>query len=156
MNGSSQWDGSSPALFLLGFLVFLGSVLLFFLDLVRGVDVLRSMGANAIGAALLMAWAAHDTLFDPDSEVATAGGAAGTALLLYGLYLFAAGVLVGATGLFFHDRAVLGGWYLGLAVVATVVGFVIFPRGAVLDEESSNGERAGESTDSGESPSESQ
>jgi hypothetical protein len=150
MTGSSQWDGSSPALFLLGFLVFLGSALLFL------VDVLRSMGANAIGAALLMAWAAHDTLFDPNSEVATAGGAAGTALLLYGLYLFAAGVLVGATGLFFHDRAVLGAWYLGLAVVATVVGFVIFPRGAIVDDESSNGVEAGESTDGRDSASESQ
>lgn len=156
MTGSSQWDGSSPALFLVGFLVFLGSALLFLVDLARGADVLRSMGANAIGAALLMAWAAHDTLFDPNSEVATAGGAAGTALLLYGLYLFAAGVLVGATGLFFHDRAVLGAWYLGLAVVATVVGFVIFPRGAIVDDESSNGEGAAESTDSGESASESQ
>lgn len=134
MTADDQRDGSSPVLFLGGLLVFLGSGVLFLVDLVRGVGVLRSIGANAIGAAILTAWAAHDTLFDPDSDVATAGGAAGTALLLYGLYLLGTGAVVGVTGLLFHDRAVLGAWYLALAAAATVLGFLIFPTGTVVDE----------------------
>jgi hypothetical protein len=133
-----DWDGSSPWLFLLGLVVFLGSAVLFVVNLVRGVDVLRAIGANGLGTALLIAWAAHDTLRNPDSEVGTPGGAAGTALLLYGLYLFGSGLVIAVTGLF-HDHWRLGLIYLGLAVVTVVLGYAIFPTGAVLSEESDEG-----------------
>jgi F0F1-type ATP synthase assembly protein I len=139
MSDDYRWEGGSPWLFLVGLLLFLGSGLLFLTDLIRGVDVLRGIAANAAGAALLMAWAAYDTLFDPDSEVATRGGAAGTALLLYGLYLLIAGVVIGATGLLFHEYAALGPWYLGLAVVAVVVGFSVFPTEAVVERNRNTG-----------------
>jgi hypothetical protein len=123
---------------LLGLVVFLGSAVLFVVNLVRGVDVLRAIGANGLGTALLIAWAAHDTLRNPDSEVGTPGGAAGTALLLYGLYLFGSGLVIAVTGLF-HDHWRLGLIYLGLAVVTVVLGYAIFPTGAVLSEESDEG-----------------
>ena len=134
MSDDATWDGGSPWLFLVGLVLFLGSGLLFAADMIRGVDVFRGVAANALGAALLMAWAAHDTLHDPGSEVATRGGAAGTALLLYGLYLLVAGVVIGATGLLFHAYARLALWYLGLAVAAVVVGFLVFPTETVVDE----------------------
>jgi len=138
---SAEWEGGSPWLFLLGLLVFLGSALLFVVDFARGMDVLRSLVANTVGAALLITWAAHDTLHDPNSEVATAGGAAGTALLLYALYLLGAGVVIAVTG-FFHDRQVLGLLYVAVAFLAAAIGFVIFPRKAVLvdDEADADGD----------------
>ena len=134
MSDDATWDGGSPWLFLVGLVLFLGSGLLFAADAIRGMDAFRGIAANAVGAVLLMAWAAHDTLHDPDSEVATRGGAAGTALLLYGLYLLVAGVVIGATGLLFHAYARLALWYLGLAVAAVLVGFLVFPTEAVVDE----------------------
>jgi len=130
-------DGTTrgaAALFALGLVVFLGSAGLFLFDVARGIDVWRSLGTNAVGAAVLIAWAAQDTLFDPDSEVATRGGALGTALLLYGLYLLGSGVVVAVTSLL-HGRLVLGVGYVGLAAVAIVVGFLVFPTGAVVDAE---------------------
>jgi hypothetical protein len=134
---SGEIRGGSPWVFLFGLVVFLGSAVFFVVDMLRTGAVLRSLGANAAGAAILIGWAAHDTLFDPNSEVETRGGAIGTALLLYGLYLAAAGAIVGATGLVFHDRPILGAWYLGLAVFATLVGFLAFPTEAVVDSEES-------------------
>jgi len=133
MSDDDGRDGSSPWLFLAGLVVFLGSALLFLADLARGVNVLRGIAANAVGAALLIAWAAHDTLYDPNSEVATRGGAAGTALLLYGLYLLLAGAVIGATGFLLHEYTPLALLYLGLAVVAVVVGFLVFPTDAIVD-----------------------
>jgi len=141
---STEWDGASPWLFLLGLLVFLGSAILFVVDFARGVDILRSVAANTVGVVILITWAAHDTLRDPNSEVATVGGAAGTALLLYALYLLAAGIVIAVTGLF-HDRLVLGLLYLAFAFAAATVGFVIFPRGAVLDGE--DGAASGDDAD---------
>lgn len=129
-----DWEGGSPWLFLLGLVVFLGSGLLFVADLIRGIDVLRSVGANAVGAGLLILWAAQDTYSNPDSEVASAGGAIGTALLLYGLYLLGAGAIIAVTGLV-HDRLRLGFVYLGFALAAVAIGFLIFPREAVIDSE---------------------
>lgn len=127
-------DGASPWLFLFGLVLFLGTAALFVVDLVRGVDVVRALLGNAAGAVVLIAWAALDTTRDPDSAVATTGGAAGTALLLYGLYLLGAGVVVAATGLFLHDRLAVGLLSVGLAVVAAVLGYAIFPTGTVLGD----------------------
>lgn len=137
---AEHWEGGSPLVFLAGLVVFLGSILLFLADLFRGIDVLRSVAINALGAGLLIAWAAHDTLYDPDSEVATAGGAAGTALLLYGLYLLIAGVVIAVTS-FFHGRLQLGLGYVGLSVAAIVLGFSIFPTEAIIED---RGEESGE------------
>ena len=134
MAETDDWDGSSPWLFLAGLAVFFGSIVLFVADLIRGVDVLRSIAANGVGTALLIVWAAHDTLLNPDSEVGTPAGAAGTALLLYGLYLLGAGVVIAVTGLI-HDHLQLGFWYLGLAVLAVAIGYFIFPKGAVISAE---------------------
>lgn len=131
----TSWDGSSPWLFFVGALVFTVALVLFVYDLAAGNDVLRGIAANGVGAALLIAWAAHDTLSDPDSEVATTGGAAGTALLLYGLYLFVSGFVIAVTGLLVHDRGGLGLWYVGLAIITVAIGFVIFPTASVIDEE---------------------
>ena len=144
MSDTDGWDGSSPWLFLLGLLIFIGSGLLFTVDLIRGVDVLRSIAANGLGTALLIAWAAHDTLRNPDSEVGSAGGAAGTALLLYGLYLLGSGLVIAVTGLF-HDHGRLGLIYLGLAIVTVILGYAIFPKGAVLSEEADTDEDPAES-----------
>lgn len=133
---TETWEGSSPWLFLLGALIFVGSAILFVYDLLVNNDILRSIVGNALGAILLMAWAAHDTLYDPNSAVATRGGAIGTALLLYGLYLIGAGIVILVTGFVRHGRLVLGVAYVGLALAAILVGFLIFPTEAVIDEKS--------------------
>ena len=147
---AEDWEGGSPWLFLLGLVVFLGSGLLFVADLIRGVDILRAVGANAVGAGLLIAWAAQDTYSNPDSDVASAGGAVGTALLLYGLYLLGAGAIIAVTGLV-HDRLRLGIVFLGFAVVAVLVGFLIFPREAVIDREERAAVDDGDDSDRSES-----
>lgn len=125
-------DGASPWLFLSGLLVFLGSILLFVADLLRGLDILRSVAANTVGAVTLIGWAALDTYRNEESEVATVGGATGTALLLYGLYLLGTGVVIAVTGLFAHDRLTIGLLYLGFAVLSVVLGYAIFPTGTVM------------------------
>lgn len=145
---TTAWQGASPWLFLVGLLVFLGSLVVFLWDLLMGNDVLYSIAVNSIGSAFLIAWAALDTLSDPESEVGTRGGAAGTALLLYGLYLLLAGVVISATGLLFHDRPALGLWYLPLALVSVIVGFLTFPTETVVDDPDDTGEQATADTDS--------
>lgn len=137
----------SPWLFLAGLLFFLGSLVLFVVDLVRGVDVLRAVVVNAASAVVLILWAALDTLSDPDSEVASPGGAAGTALLLYGIYLLFSGSTIAVTGLLFHAHGSLGLLYIGLAIVAVVVGFGIFPRESVVGSEADNSSGKGAEID---------
>lgn len=119
---------ASPWLFLAGLLLFGGSLVLFVADLWRGIDIFRSIAANAVGTVILIGWAAIDTLRDPDSEVDSVGGAAGTALLLYGLYLVLAGAVIAGTALVAHPRLDLGVAYLAFGIFAVVVGFLTFPR----------------------------
>jgi len=145
---SDTWEGGSPLLFLFGLIVFLGSILFFIADLVRGMDVIRGLAVNAAGAGILIAWAAHDTLFDPNSEVATWGGAFGTGLLLYGLYLLLAGVVIGITA-FWHARFSLAVWYVGFALAAIVVGFLIFPNDAIISDAETETEAASANDDGG-------
>lgn len=133
-----EWDGSPAWLFLLGLVVFLATGLLFVADLLRGLSILRSVAGNGVGVALLILWAAHDTLRNPDSVVGTPAGAAGTALLLYGLYLLAAGAAIVFTSLF-HDQFMLGVYYVAIAVAAVVVGFVVFPREGLVTEDQQDG-----------------
>lgn len=139
-----EWDGSPAWLFLLGLVVFLATGLLFVADLLRGLSILRSVAGNAVGVALLILWAAHDTLRNPDSVVGTPAGAAGTALLLYGLYLLAAGAAIVFTSLL-HDQFILGVYYVAIAVAAVVVGFVVFPREGLLTEEQQDDESTADS-----------
>jgi hypothetical protein len=124
----------APLGFLTGALMFAGSVLAFLVDLVTGHGVLRSLLLNAAGAAVLVAWAAGDTLSDPESGVATRAGAAGTGVLLYGLYVLLAGLVVAATTVR-HGRLDLGLALVGAGAVAVLVGAVVFPRETVLPEE---------------------
>lgn len=133
----------SPLAFLLGMVLFLGSILLFVGDILTDHDVLRSIVINALGGAIMILWAAQDTLFDPDSDVSSIGGATGTALLLYGVYLLFAGVVIVGTGIFFHDRTRLGTFYIILAVVATVIGLLIFPTSAIVNDDGPTSEADG-------------
>jgi hypothetical protein len=124
---------TAPLLFLLGLVLFAAGTLAFAADLVTGHGVVRSLLANALGAFLLVGWAARDTLTDPDSAVDSPGGAAGTAILLYGLYLLLAGVIVAVTSVR-HGRLPVGLGLAGAAVALIAVGFLVFPRGAVADD----------------------
>ncbi len=136
--GDERSGGASPFVFLLGLVAFVGSLVAFAADLVTGYDVARSLLVNAASAVVLVWWAGSDTLSDPDSDVTTRSGAAGTGLLLLGIYLLLGAVVVGVTSLV-HDRFDLVPWAAGLGVVAMVVGFLIFPRGSVLSREGETG-----------------
>ena len=129
----SDPDNPSPWGFLLGVAVFLGGAVWFVAAVFADGAVLWALGTNGLGAAVLIAWAGRDSLSDPESAVASVGGAAGTALLLYGLYLFGAGVVLVATAPW-HGQFVVGLLYGSLAVVATLTGFVAFPTDDVGPE----------------------
>ena len=149
-DGSEDDDSSrpvtAPLLFLVGLIAFAGGAVGFLADLATGHDVLRSLLINGSGAGLLVAWAAVDTLADPDARVATPTGAAGTALLLYGLYLVVVGLVVAATT-FRHGRLWLGVGASASGAAGMVVGFVVFPRESVLG---GAGEPVGDETATGE------
>jgi len=138
-SGADDRSGSSepsrpvtaPLLFLVGLIAFAGGGVAFLADLVTGHDILRSLLVNGGGAGLLVTWAAVDTLGDPDARVATATGAAGTALLLYGLYMVVVGLVVAATT-FRHGRLWLGVGMSASGAAGMVVGFLVFPRESVL------------------------
>lgn len=127
---------TAPLLFLLGLVVFVAGTLAFVADLVTGHDVVRSLLANALGAFLLVGWAARDTLADPESAVDSPGGAAGTALLLYGIYLVIAGGVVAVTSVW-HGRLSVALAVGAVAAVLIVVGFLIFPRESVVGDDES-------------------
>lgn len=136
-------DGStSPFLFLVGLVGFVGSLVAFVADLVTGYDVLRSLVVNAVSVAVLVFWAARDTLTDPESSVDSAGGAAGTALLLLGLYLVFGAAVVGVTSLL-HDRFGVVPWAAGAGLLLVVVGFVVLPREAILCADETTADEAG-------------
>lgn len=135
-SGALTTDGTAPFLFLLGLVGFLGSFVAFVADLVTGYGPLRSLLLNAASAALLVWWAATDTLSDPESSVASRSGAAGTGLLLLGLYLVLGAAVVGVTSLI-HDRFDIVPWGAGLGILLGLVGFFVLPRETILtaDEE---------------------
>ncbi len=124
----STADGPSAWWVALGGAIFLGGAGWFVLAVVTGGGVLRALGTNGLGAAVLIAWAGRDALVDSDSEVTSVGGAAGTALLLYGAYLVAAGVVLLATAPW-HGLFVVGLLYGGLGVAAGLVGVFAVPVG---------------------------
>jgi hypothetical protein len=135
---------TAPALFLVGLTAFAGGTVGFLADLVTGHGVLRSLLVNGGGAGVLVTWAAVDTLADPDTRVATATGAAGTALLLYGLYMVVVGLAVAATT-FRHGRLWLGVGMSTSGAAAVLVGFLVFPRESVLGGEAEpTGDERGE------------
>jgi len=118
---------------LLGLVLALGSAMLFAYDLATGRDVLRGVLLNGVGTAVFILWTAYDTPSDPDSAVDTTADALGIALLLYGSYLFVAGVVIVVTGLVAHDQGLLGFLYLALAVVPVVLGFLLAPLGGLIE-----------------------
>jgi hypothetical protein len=141
---------TAPLLFLVGLVAFAGGAVGFLADLVTGHGILRSLLINGGGAGLLVTWAAVDTLGDPDARVATPTGAAGTALLLYGLYMVVVGLVVAATT-FRHGRLWLGVGMSASGAAGMLVGFLVFPRESVLGsvdgpatEEPESGETATE------------
>ncbi|WP_340098950.1 hypothetical protein [Salinibaculum salinum] len=142
-------NGTAPFLFLLGLVGFLGSVVAFFGDLLTGYDILRSLLINAASAALLVWWAATDTLTDPESSVDSRGGAAGTGLLLLGLYLALGAAVVGVTSPV-HDRFDIVPWAAGLGILLVVAGFVVLPRKTILtaDGDDESATTTGEEPDS--------
>ena len=129
--GTGDDRSTAPYLFLLGLLGFVGSLVAFVADLITGFDVVRSLAVNAASVGLLVFWAARDTLTDPESSVDSAGGAAGTALLLLGFYLLVGAAIVGVTSLV-HGRFSVVPWAAGLGVVLVVVGFLVLPRETIL------------------------
>ena len=144
---------TAPLLFLVGLVAFAGSAVAFLADLVTGHDILRSLLVNGGGAGLLVTWAAVDTLDDPDARVATATGAAGTALLLYGLYMVVVGLVVAATT-FRHGRLWLGVGMSASGAAGMLVGFLVFPRESVLSGAGGEGTADGPAADepAGEKP----
>lgn len=128
----STSTAQAPFVFLLGVLLFLVSLAAFVADLVTGHGVVRSLAANAVGVAVLVVWAAYDTLSDPESAVASRDGATGTALLLYGLYLFVAAIVVAVTSLV-HGRTEIALYGAGVGAVFVIVGFVIYPRDTIVE-----------------------
>jgi hypothetical protein len=133
MSQSDDQPARAPFVFLVGLLVVLASVAAFVADLVTGHDIIRTLAANAAGVAVLVTWAAYDTLVDPASTVTSRGGAAGTGMLLCGIYLVAVGVVVAATSVV-HGRLELAVWAGGLGVILVVVGFLAFPGETVTEE----------------------
>lgn len=130
---------ASPLIFLLGAALFVGSLVAFGADLLTGHDITRSIAANGVSALVLVWWAGADTLSDPDSTVDSRSGAAGTGLLLLGLYLLAGAVVVGVTSVV-HDRFGLVPWLAGLGVALVVVGVVVFPRGTLVEAQTDDEE----------------
>jgi hypothetical protein len=110
----------SPWLFLLGVVVFLGSVGLFLYDLVNGNNAVRGIVANAAAAALVVVLAGLETLSDPESHIQTRGEAVRAMLLFFGLYLVAAGAVVLVVGVLGQPdpRLGAGGVAVGGAIVA--------------------------------------
>jgi drug/metabolite transporter (DMT)-like permease len=147
MSQSDDRPARAPVVFLFGLCVVLVSLAAFVADLVTGHDVVRSLAANAAGVAVLVGWAAYDTLVDPTSRVTSRGGAAGTGVLLCGLYLVAVGVVVAATSVV-HGRLELAAWAGGLGVALVAVGFLAFPSETVVEggvgDEAMSDERAAE------------
>ncbi len=145
--GESSRPVTAPLLFLVGLVTFAGGAVGLLADLATGHDILRSLLVNGGGAGLLVTWAAVDTLSDPEARVATATGAAGTALLLYGLYMVVVGLVVAATTVL-HGRLWLGVGMSASGAAGMLVGFLVFPRESVLG--SADGEPTAEDAAGGE------
>lgn len=114
----------SPWLFLLGVVVFLGSVALFLYDLANGNDAGRGLLANGAAAALLVGLAGVEALSDPESHVGSRGEALRAMLFFYGLYLIAAGVVVFVGALLGRPDPRLGAGGVAVGGVILVVTFL--------------------------------
>lgn len=150
MAEDDEWEPTMLWFFLLGALVFLAGTGLFVYDLWQGRGIIRGLVVNGGGALLLIAWAAQDALADPSIEGATWSVAAGTGLVLYGLYLLLAGIVVAATGFVAHERGILGLMYIGLAVVTVILGFAIHRSQVDIDTDKLAGGDDSGGTDTGD------
>jgi hypothetical protein len=119
--------------YLVGLLGFVGSALAFVAVLVLGGDVELALAGNAASTGVLVAWAAYDSLTDPDSTVATLPGAVGTAMVLVAVYGVLAAAVVAITSPR-HGRLDLAWLFAGGAVVAGVLAAVTFPLEVVAGD----------------------
>jgi len=115
---------SSPWLFLLGAVVFLGSIALFVYDLRNGDAVARGLAVNGLAAALVLALAGRETLANPDSQIRTGREALRAIMFFYGIYLLVAGVVVLVTAALSHPALWLGGGYVGAGATVAIVIFL--------------------------------
>jgi hypothetical protein len=116
--------GSSPWLFLLGVVLFLGSIALALYDLVNGNGIGRGLVANGAAAALVLALAGLETLSNGDSHIDTRGEAVRAIVFFYGLYLLAAGVVVFGVALVGQPDPRLGAGAIAVGGVVVVVTFL--------------------------------
>lgn len=145
MSKSDDQPGRARLVFLFGLFVFLVSLAAFVADLVTGHDIVRSPAANAAGVVVLVTWAAYDTLVEPASTVTSRGGAAGTGMVLCGMYLVGAGVVVAATSLV-HGRLELAVFAGVLGIALVVVALFVVPSETVVEGE---GDEEGPTPDDG-------
>lgn len=127
--------GFANAIYLLGFVGFLGTAVAYLLLLGFGIDPQPALVGNAIAAILLVIWAATDTLGDPDSDVTSVPGAVGTGMVLLAVYGVLAAIAVAATSPW-HDRFEFVWLFAGGGVVAGVLGFATFPLEVVMGDTS--------------------
>lgn len=127
--------GLANALYLVGFVGFLGTAVAYLLLLGLGIDPQPALVGNAIAAALLVIWAASDTLADPDSDVTSVPGAVGTGMILLAVYGLLAAIVVAATSPW-HDRFEFVWLFAGGGAVAGVLGFATFPLEVVMADSS--------------------
>jgi hypothetical protein len=134
------------ALYLVGFVGFLGTAVAFLVLVALGSDPQPALLGNAIAAGLLVVWAASDTLGDPDSEVTSVPGAVGTGMLLLGVYGILAGIVVAATSPW-HDRFAFVWLFAGGGAIAGVLGFATFPLEVVMSDTPTADDEGGPETE---------
>lgn len=131
----SPSGGLANALYLLGFVGFLGTAVAYLLLLGFGIDPRSALVGNAVAAGLLVVWAASDTLDDPDSAVTSVPGAVGTGMILLAVYGVLAAIVVLATSPW-HDRFEFVWLFGGGGAIAGVLGFATFPLEVVMADSS--------------------
>lgn len=120
----------ATALYLVGLVGFVLSGLAYPVVLLLRGDLRLVVAANAAAVGLLVAWAAHDTLADPESAVTTVPGAVGTAMVLLAIYGLLATVVVAVTSPW-HDHLDIAWLLAGGTLVAGLLGVVTFPLEAL-------------------------
>lgn len=123
----------SPWPFLLGVALVLGSALLFSYDMAIGNSILRGVGGNLLGAAVLVAVAGWQTFSHPDSSIDSKSEAGRAIALMYGVYLVVAGLLVLIVGVLFHPDPRLGGALAGIGGASVIAIFLTGHRATEVD-----------------------
>lgn len=87
-------DQGSSVPFVIGGLIFLGSLFVIGYALLRGGSLIPGFGLNAASAALILAVAARENRLDPASSIQTRLDAARAFVFFYSIYLVIGGVVV--------------------------------------------------------------